>query len=501
MRFRLQLTLTLLVFSLVLSFLISFVDQFRMLNQTMDNNEDKIRHIEYFVAHAVSTVEKAYRLYGKELDSLMEQHSRLLRNWYMEEPDLDRWDFQALKQQLGFDIYMINEQNIVTHSSFIQDIGLDFNECCAGLAQILNERRASGKFVADGLDIEQNTGQIKKYSYLATHDKKYLIQLGYNVQGSKIFEEFNFYSAIDQLLDRYSTLNDIHILNTGGLLFGATVSPETSLPAERREAFEQTLRTGQTTEVRGEWNGEPAVYRYVYYSSKYDSSATQTKVFEIIYNEHELQQVMRESTRWFVWQTVIVLLVTIVLSWLLSRWLSRPMYLAYHDSLTGLGNRSFLERFVPRLLAEHRPLAYVMIDLDHFKSINDTYGHDAGDRLLREVARRLAAHLRKGERAFRLGGDEFVIIMPGAAEDDVERTIDRMIRDMEEEVIARFPSGDGMAVTISAGVAMAPADGQDLETLGRHADVALYEAKKGGRNQYRFYRRVANPDPSPTTDQ
>src|SRR5690606_18512536 len=121
------------------------------------------------------TIEKAYYLFGKEISSQMEASSRYLIGLYQRNPSFDEWNFTALKNMLGFDIYIINEQNVITHSSYPEDIGLDFNVCCPKLSQTITERRNSGEFFADGIDIEQTSGNIKKYSYMATPDKKYTI--------------------------------------------------------------------------------------------------------------------------------------------------------------------------------------------------------------------------------------------------------------------------------------------------------------------------------------
>ena len=165
---------------------------------------------------------------------------------------------------------------------------------------------------------------------------------------------------------------------------------------------------------------------------------------------------------------------------------------ALHDSLTGLPNREHLRRRAERALAERAPeehVAFVLLDLDHFKEINDTLGHQAGDDLIVETGRRLTESAPKGALVVRLGGDEFAVLLHGIAEEsEVVRAATTML-----EALSR-PSALGsvrLAVSASAGIALAPAHGGDTHTLLKHADIALYEAKED-RGRVSVYRRESD---------
>lgn len=156
------------------------------------------------------------------------------------------------------------------------------------------------------------------------------------------------------------------------------------------------------------------------------------------------------------------------------------------DSLTGLYNRRFGET---RLREEFNrsgrtaePLGVAMIDIDHFKAVNDTYGHLAGDRVIKAVARAIKAQIRDGDIAVRFGGEEFLVVLPAASKQDVHRIVERVRRAVADTVIV-----DGeqrIKVTLSAGVTSSPEQSADDEiALIRRADEALYKAKVGGRNQ------------------
>ena len=178
--------------------------------------------------------------------------------------------------------------------------------------------------------------------------------------------------------------------------------------------------------------------------------------------------------------------------------------LAYYDPLTGMPNRQhFLERLdqeLERCTRDKRQLALLFLDLDGFKRINDTLGHDAGDMLLKQVATRLKEKLRvsdlvsrPGSEAVsphlaRLGGDEFVIVLPSLQDSGAATTVARRVRCA---LTRPFPIADAeVTVGSSIGIAMFPADGKDAATLLKHADTAMYHAKDLGRNNWQMYNQA-----------
>jgi len=156
------------------------------------------------------------------------------------------------------------------------------------------------------------------------------------------------------------------------------------------------------------------------------------------------------------------------------------------DSLTGLYNRRYLEetleREVRRAARAAQSLGFLMIDLDHFKSFNDTYGHDAGDAVLRETALFLAKGIRAEDFVCRFGGEEFVVILPTADLESSRARGERLRLKMRELTIMYHGKSLGM-VTISVGVAAFPEHGRSPKELMAAADAALYQAKRGGRDR------------------
>ncbi len=169
-------------------------------------------------------------------------------------------------------------------------------------------------------------------------------------------------------------------------------------------------------------------------------------------------------------------------------------YLAYHDGLTGLPNRSMFSKSLSQSISEAhrygRRLAVAFLDLDRFKQINDTLGHDAGDRLLQDVAKRLKTCVRESDIVARLGGDEFVVLLPDLS--DVKHAA--VIAEKILLTIAKPFNliGQGFRVTASIGISTFPLDGLDEQTLTKNADVAMYQAKAEGKNNFQFYSKSHN---------
>ncbi|WP_240376963.1 GGDEF domain-containing protein [Bacillus piscicola] len=482
--FKRKLFLIMIGFALVFSLTIATVDHLRLKEQVMHHHQLQIEQTEDMVVYALQSLEKAYSLFDQETTVRMKENTTILMDLYEKKP-LDDWDFRELRERLGMDIYLINEENTITHSSYREDIGMNFSECCQKLARVLDKRRASGAFFDDGLDIEQTTGAIKKYSYMATPDKKYIIELGYALEDGAIFEEFNFLRVIDELVDKYPSIDGIHVLNIGGYSLGTPVD-DAKLTKERRDAFEHTLATHEISEIESSWQGEPATYRYVPHVSALDTGTTRNKVVEVVYNDHELQALLLANKNKFVWELIIILLSAVAISLLISKWVAKPMYLAFHDSLTGLKNRAAFDEGVTDALSAGEHFALLMIDLDNFKAVNDHLGHDKGDELLQQMAVLLRESIRKTDTPFRLGGDEFVITLPGASQQEAEAIAMRLIDRTKEMIETRSPAKD-IAVTVSIGIALAPEHARTADALYKKADIALYTSKEKGKNQHYVY--------------
>jgi two-component system, cell cycle response regulator len=167
--------------------------------------------------------------------------------------------------------------------------------------------------------------------------------------------------------------------------------------------------------------------------------------------------------------------------------LQLSLEMAITDQLTGLFNRRYMSRHLGTLISSAqttgKPVSFLILDIDYFKHINDTYGHDVGDEVLREFAGRISANVRGIDLACRYGGEEFVVVMP-----DTDLTFAYMVAERLRQSVADVPFSIGVApgqlsVTISVGVTATECKADSAEALLRRADQALYRAKRDGRNR------------------
>lgn len=170
--------------------------------------------------------------------------------------------------------------------------------------------------------------------------------------------------------------------------------------------------------------------------------------------------------------------------------------LAYYDPLTGLANRRLFRSRLDKALLQARrdgtALALLFLDLDQFKRINDSMGHDAGDQLLIETARRISDCVRETDTVSRIGGDEFTVLLTDVSSShDVHNVADKILRTLAKPLTLK---NQEITNTVSIGITMGPADGLDGNSLMRNADMAMYRAKEMGRNNYQFFSQEMNTE-------
>jgi diguanylate cyclase (GGDEF)-like protein/PAS domain S-box-containing protein len=178
-------------------------------------------------------------------------------------------------------------------------------------------------------------------------------------------------------------------------------------------------------------------------------------------------------------------------------------FLANHDALTGLPNRVSFSNQLHNAFAlserNHIPLAVLLLDLDRFKNVNDTFGHHTGDLLLKEVALRIMSSIRETDFVARLGGDEFVVIQSDVSQPDAAETLARkLVHQLGEPY---FLDANEVLIGASIGIGLYPGDAKNSVELLKRADLALYRAKHGGRNNYRFYTTDLASEPASKKDQ
>jgi two-component system cell cycle response regulator len=165
----------------------------------------------------------------------------------------------------------------------------------------------------------------------------------------------------------------------------------------------------------------------------------------------------------------------------------RSIELAVVDPLTSMHNRRYLQRHLGPLVAQNveraRPVSLLMLDVDHFKAVNDSYGHEVGDEVLREVARRISTGVRGLDLCCRFGGEEFVAVFSGADPSIARMIAERLRTNVASEPFPISTERGPLSVAVSVGIATTAGRDDTAETLLRRADLALYRAKKEGRNR------------------
>lgn len=168
-------------------------------------------------------------------------------------------------------------------------------------------------------------------------------------------------------------------------------------------------------------------------------------------------------------------------------------YQATHDHLTGLANRNLLEQMfnnnINKIKNSNSKIAILFLDIDHFKRVNDSLGHEVGDELLVLMGKRLNQCLRDNDLAARIGGDEFVIMLIGIDNNQIKTVIERIYKTLSEPILIKDHE---LHITSSMGISIYPLDGFEINTLLKHADIALYHAKESGRNHYQYYSDELN---------
>ena len=160
---------------------------------------------------------------------------------------------------------------------------------------------------------------------------------------------------------------------------------------------------------------------------------------------------------------------------------------AFRDGLTGLYNRKFLEehtkKLIPQALRDKFNIGVLLLDMDHFKAVNDEYGHDIGDKVLKELARILNETIRESDIIIRYGGEEFIVLLVNIKTEEQAISVANKIRIKVSENEIDVYAGSKLRKTVSIGLSMFPEDSSSLESVIKNADIALYEAKSKGRNQ------------------
>lgn len=482
--YRTQLMTVLIIFAFTLASTIAFIDYFQFKNKITKMNDIIIDQAIDVVTSSLQLIDESIHMHGDKTDEAMEETLYYLQSYYEDNRDIATWDLDEMFQSFGYDIYIINEDYEIIHSNVTDDIGINFNTCCASLKSILDERRQSKQPFIDGIEISQKNQHLIKFGYITTKDKQYIIEIGLNIEDTSLSSIYNYVNLTNKIVDDLDIIDNIHILNMGGYSYNANGK---QIDGDRLATFRKS-RDSETSQelVRMSEDGVTVHYRYVPITLPYEQGTTKLKIVEVSYNESGIREWLSSYTKRFFIQLILILAITVLLANVISKRFAKMSYLAYHDGLTGLQNRSAFEEQLQQIVREGQSnLTLCFIDLDRFKLVNDHLGHQKGDELLQSIGNKMKEFV-SDDGVYRLGGDEFIILFNEQTKESVLQQVKQVLKGIERDVLTKdqyLP----FKLSASAGVVFMTEE-DTIQSIKDKADIALQHAKLKGKNQYQIYK-------------
>ncbi|MCK8824047.1 GGDEF domain-containing protein [Fuchsiella alkaliacetigena] len=454
--------------------------------------KDKYSHrqqlVEKSILQTINHINDSYKIAEQQLNQEMKEYSQVMRDKYKRNPEVMDWDLEKLKEKFGdYDIYIVDSDLKIIKTTYQKDLGLDFSKY-TGFAQVLRERLEGDSFVVDRLDLSTKEGEIKKYSYLPTHDNKYILELSIEVQKRfPVLQNLDIFGDATELTEEYEMVEEISFFSVEPIEKGvAKLRSSKGLDPDVPEPKEELVRRSvlsnevQSTVIQSEGTNYIHKFFPALVSGDDDQQQWNSYVVGITYNDQVMWDEINEHRRLFLINALIMIAVFVIFIIMTTYLLREFEQLAYQDQLTGLANRkSFAGKFdklIKTAQKKREKLAILFLDVDKFKEINDNFGHGTGDKILKEIANRLKSSLRKQDIVSRLGGDEFTIAVSGInSQEGAIKVADRVMEEFREPLTV---GESKFFISISVGISIYPDDGRELEELIKKADYAMYKAKK-----------------------
>lgn len=325
--FRTKLTITISLFTMLVATVLSIIDYAQLKANIISEKTVQYQLVEDHVTNSVKNVDLVYGVFEKDMEIRMESALAMLAKTYEVNPQLHTWNYAALQEQLGMDLFVIDRNIKVVQSSVQTDVGLDFSNAGA-FTDLLKKRIDGNGFSADGMEVSVNTGEIKKFAYLPTHDHQYLLEVGVNLQDSELFQTFNFLEVSEEIAKKYSNVNQITVYSHDGYALGKQGSDGKALRISERLAptFTDAFQSQQSKTLDDVENGMNLTYRFIPYKlNEQSDDLSRSRVIEIQYNNSELDQLLAENLTAALMKMVIAVIGAWALSFLLSRWITGPI--------------------------------------------------------------------------------------------------------------------------------------------------------------------------------
>ena len=494
-RLRLKLLLSLVTFALILVSVMSYVNRQILVVDIREQEAANRTLIEDHILNDMQTVDNAHLYFDKNVSDKMEDELRALVSYYEKNPSISTWNLQQMKKEHEMDIYILDKTNTVIYTTFMQDKGFNFSECCKSFSALLDERRENGEFYTDGIDVSTTTGAIRKFGYLGTPDQKYLFELGVDLNDVPVFQAFNFVKTANSLVEKYNDLVEVKTINAGGIFLDDSqdtrivVSDQSELFQEHYKKAKQTM---QPTEYKTYLeNGYVETVRFLPYEAETVRGDSTNRIVYVKYGNRSELTALAKNTKQFWLLLVIAMMTSLILLLVIIRLLTKTINLATYDSLTGVYNRATYISKMDNLLKKRKENTpgLLLIDLDNFKQVNDQFGHAEGDKVLIETASVLNQATKNEGFVVRLGGDEFAIVLYDTNDYNIQQLAEAILPKIRS---IKYTNLDGLAMlSVSMGGAVYENVVESEMSLFVRADQALYRSKNAGKNCYSSYDEVA----------
>lgn len=485
---HIKLLLSLIIFAVILVTVVTFTNRKLVQNDIQERTKVNWSLIENQILDNLEATDTVQYHLEQDLSETVETELRKMAMLYKENSNILSWDIEEMKQQHGMEIFIMDNTNTIVHTTYPPDLGMNFKECCAEFDRVLTQRRLSGEFFTEGIDISTQLNEMWKYSYLATPDHEYLMELGIRAKDVALFSDFNFFDIATKLPKEYDDLLEVKIINRAGNYLSNSEGEHESVKsndAEFQAAFQRALETSNIVQYEKHiGDGIIETYRFLPYDNVQNRSYSTKRVVFLKYSNASELAWLKRNTQQFYFILAVAIFTSIIALIVLNLILMKTIRQAERDPLTGVYNRATYLEQVEKLLKrqQRKKMGVLLFDVDNFKQVNDQYGHIKGDIVLVELAKMLEQLARKEGFVVRFGGDEFAIVIKDATIEKLEQIANKAI---EEITLKRQGSDLAWAVlSLSIGGTL-QADLQETERdLYSRADEALYMSKHGGKNRY-----------------
>lgn len=456
--------------------------------------EDKYKSqqqlVEKNIMQTVNYINDAYKIAEQQLNAEMREYSQQLVEKYRENPDIRSWDLEELQQSFqGYDIYIVNKDLKIIKATYQEDLGLDFSKF-GSFASVLRKRMNGNQFEVDRIDLSTQAGEIKKYSYMPSPDNQYLFELSVSIEDQyPSFQSLNLFKDATALTEEYELVEDIAFYSVEPINYQVAklrkskkpyLNPD--VPEFEEELAREAVLNNSLQQSSKQHNGIQQSYRFfpALVSEGENEQGWNSYVIGIVYNDQVMQSEIRSHRNLFAVNIVLLAALFAGFIAVVIYLLKKFEHQAYHDKLTGLANRKYFAEEFKKLKEDadnnKNNIGVIFIDIDKFKEVNDSYGHDMGDIVLENIALRMKNSLKAKDLKARMGGDEFVIALADlSSKEKIIKVTKRLIKELKKPLIV---NGKQIPISVSAGVSFYPDDGRELESLIKDADAAMYKAKR-----------------------